>query len=446
MHAVQKTICIFFSLLMLAQCVLIRKRLGTWLFPGCIFSLFWFLATFIPLIALWSIPAEPLSVAYILICTIAFSLGSVRFDWKHAFAANRVISEEERPRYDTWFLKGTFYVLTAVVLLSITIHSLYQGISVYDIVFNLMESSQQYAQMRYDEALTPSIFGQLSIVLMYVTVILGGLLVAHAKKASSRWTLIVLSFFPSAFVMLTQSAKGALLLAVVLFYGSVLICRISKNDLVLVRGRSSFGLVVFGGVLAALIVVSFLSRGLYESDDSSFVVDRLLAYMASYSSGHLYGFSDWFSDLLRSRSVNYYAPYQHSYGFYTFMPVFKLLGSEKTVPLGIFDEYLTYGDTLSTNIYTIFRGLIMDFGVIGSVVYMLVTGWFFHASFYVLLTSRRPVISVAIFVFMLGYIYTTSLISILIWGTIYASFALLCVVLYANDVLCVSESPSPSVT
>ena len=117
------------------------------------------------------------------------------------------------------------------------------------------------------------------------------------------------------------------------------------------------------------------------------------------------------------------------------MALYRLFGSDKFVPLGVYEEYLKYGDLFTTNIFTMFRGLLLDFGLVGSIIYMYITGVFFHLSFYVLLFNKKPVFVVAIFVFMLGYFYSSFLISVLMWNSIYISFVLLWAILSINNVL-----------
>jgi hypothetical protein len=117
------------------------------------------------------------------------------------------------------------------------------------------------------------------------------------------------------------------------------------------------------------------------------------------------------------------------------LALFKALGSGKVVPAGVFDQYYSYGDLLTGNIYTMFRGLVLDFGLIGSVLFMLATGFLLHWAFHTMLLKSRPVLSVAVFVFMMGYFYNSYIISVLVWGNIYLVFVLLWIVLQINKLV-----------
>ena len=65
-----KCLALSFSLMILGQAYLVRRYVGTWLFPACLFGLFWFGYTFVPLAILFWVPAEPYAIAFIFLCTV----------------------------------------------------------------------------------------------------------------------------------------------------------------------------------------------------------------------------------------------------------------------------------------------------------------------------------------------------------------------------------------
>ena len=114
------------------------------------------------------------------------------------------------------------------------------------------------------------------------------------------------------------------------------------------------------------------------------------------------------------------------------MAVFRLLGSKKYVPLGLYDDYFSHGDLLTSNIFTMYRGLIADFSLVGSVIFMGVTGFVFHLCFYVMLKRKSPVFTVAAFVLMVGYFAHSYLASVFMYNSPYAVFGSLWIVLLLN--------------
>jgi hypothetical protein len=114
------------------------------------------------------------------------------------------------------------------------------------------------------------------------------------------------------------------------------------------------------------------------------------------------------------------------------MSLFQLMGSHKVVPLGIYDENYAYGDLLLSNVYTMFRGLILDFGFVGSLLFMFLVGVVLHKAFHVMLFTRRPVFTVAIFVFVIECFYYSFIASPLSWNRTLATFGALWIALAVN--------------
>ena len=409
-----KCLALFFSLMILGQAYFVRRYVGTWLFPACLFGLFWFGFTFFPLAVLFWVPVYPYAIGFIFLCTMAFSLGSVPFDWKTAFKRNaqkRGLPQE----YSSPFLRYVFYLSTATSVAFVILNLSEQGFSLHDVFFNLFASAAAYMGQ---EDLNVNAFDRFSVIFAYLGAILGGLLFSCITGKANRRLVLIMSFLPPILVAVAESTKALLFLCIAFFYAGLLVYRISTAKLRLLEKGNITRLAVCAVVLIAVVTTAFLSRGLYAINDPDEIMQRLIWNYASYACGHIYAFSDWFSFMMAGHSNLVYLREGPTHGFYTFMTLFKLMGSHKEVPAGIFDDYYSYHGFLTSNIFTIFRGLITDFGFIGSIVYMLVTGVMLHKAFSVMLVRKRPVFTVVVFVFMMGYFYFSFIISIMIWNRV----------------------------
>jgi oligosaccharide repeat unit polymerase len=431
----EKCLALAFSLMILGQAYWVRRYVGTWLFPACLFGLFWFGYTFIPLAVLFWVPAEPYAIAFIFLCTLAFSLGSLPFGWKTAFERNARKRERAAVVYGSPFLKVVFYLSTLSSLVFLILDLFDQGFSLHDLFFDLYASAASYANLLYSENLDINMFARLSIVCAYLGAILGGFLFPCMPTKTGRRLIVVLSFLPPIFVAVAEGGKGLLLLCVAFFYAGLLVYRASAGTLRLFEKGSIKSLTLYMVILVAIVTISFMSRGLYTIEDNAELINKLISYYASYSFGHIYAFSDWFAFIIGRHSELAYPHESAAHGFYTFTALFKLMGSHKEVPLGVFDEFYSYGDLLTSNIFTMFRGLILDFGFIGSVLFMLATGLLLHLAFHTMLLNGRPVFTVAVFVFAMGYFYNSFIISVLGWNRIYVAFVLLWIVLQINKLI-----------
>jgi oligosaccharide repeat unit polymerase len=312
-----------------------------------------------------------------------------------------------------------------------------EGIALSRIWQEFFTVSNEYIMNRYNETLINSVYSQLSNVFSYTSAALGGMIISRLQDRFRILVLVVLSFLPPVLVLTVQGAKGMIFLSISLFYGGWLIRRMKSGEMTLLdRGVIKKSL-LYALALLPLVTISFVARGIYALEDTSKILFALQKYYISYSSIHLYAFSDWF---------NYYvgAPYTQFYsdsllettnGFYTFMAIFRLFGDDRYVPPGVFTEYYGYGNFLSGNIYTYFRGLILDFGIFGSLVFLFICGILCNISIKVILVSKYPTFSVAIFISMMGFIYTTFIISLLIWNSIFGILIFLPLILFINQLL-----------
>tara|TARA_R110000868_G_scaffold8205_3_gene42623 strand:- start:211273 stop:212571 length:1299 start_codon:yes stop_codon:yes gene_type:complete len=426
-------LAILFSLMIFANAYMVKSIVKTWLFPACIFALFWFAFTFFPLIFLATVPIDPVAILFILLCTIMFSISSVFFNWQEAFNVNKSKLSSSEACYNTRFLMTVFISSQLIVLVTIAINVSLQGFSLYDFVFNYFHSANTYLAMRYNGQIIETIYFKLGTVLNYLGVMIGGLLLPNYKKIKSIAVIIVIALLPSILFMLVYADKGTLFLVLVFFYSGILINRITRNDFSLTNKKTNSVFLVCIIILIPALIISFMARGIYMLQSEA-LLHKLVWYFSSYAFGHIYAFADWFSHYLFNHSLYVYHDISAPIGYYTFMSVFKWFGKSVSLPPGIYSEYFSYHQLFTTNIYTIFRGLIMDVGILGSLIFMCIMGFVFHSSFYLMLRMKRPVISVAVFILMMGFFYTSFIISLMIWNSIYMAFILLCICLFLNKI------------
>lgn len=426
----EKGIAVCLSVLILAQAWGVRRLAGTWLFPACLFGIFWFAMTFIPLVALLLVPIDPFSVGFILLCTVMFSAGCLLFNWKPAFRKN-ALRGGATSVFGGSFLKHAFQFTVAASLALIVLNTVTQGISWFDLVFNLFATAELYARLRYANDLASPLVERWSIVFTYLGVIIGGLRFGTVQPGGRKW-IVAMCFVPSVLIALTQSAKWPFLLSLALFYAGILAYRISDGSLLLL-GKGGRRTMVMNAVLVLLVIgLSFMSRGLYAAEESD-VWPMVSNKLASYTSGHLYGFSDWFAFSIGRPSEWAYDRGAANHGFYTFTTFFRMLGSSAELPIGVYDDNYSYAGLIVSNVFTMFRGLIIDFGYLGALAFMGVIGVIFHGSFYLLLVGRRPVFGIVLFIFMLAFFFSSFVVSMLGSNIVYyVTFGLLWLTLYIN--------------
>lgn len=414
----EKLLCILLSLGMLWHALLISRFARSWLVPSCIFSVAWFLLTFIPLIAVPGAPANPVAIGYILACCLAFSIGAVVTDWKKVFVPDfeRVIPSD---LFDTTLLRGSFFVFCAIAIGAVLANAWLQGVSPAGLISNFYEVSSMLISQRYlDDSPANNIFSQVGNVSCYLAVCVGGLVFPGYKTRSGKAIVLAAAMFPALFVISVFGAKGMIFLCIAFFWAGTLVRRLQSGDLRMMERRTIVRGLAGIAILTPFITVSFLARGLYNSSGDE-LVWGLKHYYASYVCGHLYAFSDWFSWYIGQNAAQIYAEEPVTGGFYTFTSLFVALGSKHPVIPGMYAEYFSYSDYLTSNIYTFFRGLITDFSFFGSFVFLAVVGFFCNSMFVLMAKGKYLSFTVAFFIFSVGYIYTSFIISLLVWNSVY---------------------------
>lgn len=417
---------------MLGHAFLMSRYAKTWLLPSCIYSLYWFLFTFFPLIIVPDAPASPLAILYILGSCVFFSLGALPFNWRRAHQVNATRPGRES-KFDTHLLRMAFFAFSILSLVFLVANIAIQGVSLADLSSGILEVSNRMIAARYSQSTISNIFGSLANISAYVTVCLGGLIFPGFGGNIKRFSVLVASMLPPLLVMAILGAKGMLFLCIAFFYSGIIVRRVLRNERHLISRGELVRLIGAIIVIFPVVTLAFLARGLYRLNDQQAITDSVLRLYASYSSAHIYAFSDWFSWYVGGYSTNYYKMEPTTGGFYTFMTLFQAAGDNREVPLGVYDEYYSYGYYITSNIYTWFRGIITDFTIPGSCVFILFLGFLCHAAFSSLLNGARS-ISITLFMIMVGAIYMSFIIDLFIWSSPYALFASLWILLAVNDV------------
>jgi oligosaccharide repeat unit polymerase len=128
----------------------------------------------------------------------------------------------------------------------------------------------------------------------------------------------------------------------------------------------------------------------------------------------------------------HYSKSDSGYGFYTFMNIFRLFGETRYVPMGTYDEYMYYQDYFQTNIFTVFRGIIIDFGIFGSFLFFFCFGFIVHLFFHLFLCLKYPVVSTSFFIISLAFFQMSQLISLMMYNSTYILFVILSVIFLIN--------------
>lgn len=428
-----KILSIALSLLLLLQAWLLGLRAGSWASPPAIFNVFLFLYSFIPLVALPSVPANPLAVLYFLLAGCAFGLATLVLPvdlFRRGLPAREISLN-----FDTPFLVTAFWVFSVVTITSTLINWSIQGLTLKGIVFDLLNTTAQYLDNKYGGRLVQNHFATIAIILVYPMVALGGLIFASRCAGKSRAPIFLAAFLPALMFIVVEGNKGTLPGVIVIFLASLLVVRLGNGKKSLLNWGQLRTIALAILFLLPVILVAFLARGLSGIEDTELLFSLLRNMFASYFFGHLYAFSDWFSFYIGGKSEFSYFPSSMLGGFYTFMPIYEMFSQGPSIPSGIYSEYYSYEAgkiAFETNIYTMFRGLIIDFGLFGGLIVLVLLGGIAACAFERLCSVRWAPVSAAIFIHAIWFGYASFGVSLFTWDSSFLSFVLLSSLLLVN--------------
>ncbi len=365
---------------------------------------------------MFEIPINPWAVGYLSLLVILFSWTFIFFNWKKAFN-NNLNKPSAEGVYDTKLLRLTLWFSIFVsVVCSIKV-MLVQGFSLAELYEDIVLVAAKYAVSRYASEVVYSAYGPLSLGFAYLAVLIAGLIFGSTSN-SSRKKWVLLAFLPSIIIMVTQSAKGSFFGSIFYFLGGILVTSLQQNKLLLFKANILKIVFKIGSFSIILFIFSLMSRGLQDVKDVSVFFEKLRFLLASYFFAHLYNFSEWVTAFWDGFNNSKFDISHYYYGFYTFTSIYRFFGYKKETPDAVYDEYNNILEQMDSNVYTIFRGMVMDFGVLGTILFVFILGLLLHLCFYVFLNSKRPIISTTITIFMLVIFYYSFIISVLTWNIV----------------------------
>lgn len=331
--------------------------------PPTLFAFLWILSIIASLVFFYGFPWSYYGLLWIAIAVLTFVMG---------YRVGKIILEKfkrssVRPKKGLangklllWLLTGS--LVAGIVYVLALMHNYGISVSALFDLEKLADANNLVADNRYTaENPQRSLLLIVLLPFVYLSPLLGGAVFVYVKKRALR-LLSVLSILPALGVLLVSNEKAVLILAVIMWvsaycavymYGHATYPRVSR--------KVGVSIVSFAILGASVLVFSMMLRT-GEVNQHSF--GRSTEKIAnSYLLSQVPAFDNVFNGLSTSG---------RSFGTYTFYGVANTLGlSERS--RGVYADYTRQGDLL-TNVYTVFRGMIHDFGYALSVVALGLAG------------------------------------------------------------------------
>jgi oligosaccharide repeat unit polymerase len=248
---------------------------------------------------------------------------------------------------------------------------------------SLIEMNTAMAYQRYyGGGATYGSILQILLIFVYAGPLCGGYAFVYSKKQSER-LLCFATFIPIISNLLFTNTKAGVIASVFLWISSFIVGYIEKNkkapSIKLTRAFK-VGMAVVGTF--GLLYISMLLR---IGDLNSQTMDIVNRKFLVYALGQMPAFDYWFGN------NNYNLDY--SLGEYTFIGLFNAMGLSVRRQ-GLYTDVLLLSNGMYTNVFTAFRGIIQDYGIIGGLIFYMIfgvsAGYFFQCA---LIGKRRNVIA-----------------------------------------------------
>lgn len=331
-----------------------RLRCGSWFAPGAFVGLIWSFFTGASLLVVdYPVPGRGLWMLVLLI--VAVQLGALI---THELQPRSTPSIHFQRALDSLIIPCRRYgLLCTAVALAGCVYFLFSSLQEFDLPFTplgVLEVGAKWTRLRYDDVLEPWSV-RLLITWFHPAALLGGILFASNRKRSDR-AIGLFTLLPAVVYGVLTGARAAILLGLTCWIGGYVACLCTQNrgQLALFTPRRVASL----SLGAAGMVVMFASIDAVRDSSwlQAFVFDVHEQKLSNYILAPPAAFAEWYAHADVSGA---------EWGARTFAGEFDLLHLSTRI-VGTYLEKSNVLGTESTNVYTLFRGLIEDFTPFGA--------------------------------------------------------------------------------
>jgi oligosaccharide repeat unit polymerase len=382
--------------------------------PALFYGLFWFFISSLAVLNYGIFPIHPLTLIYVISSFLMLLFAHILLNSK--FILSKLSINPQR-KYNLYWNKliiimGFFFGIFAIITIIFA-----HGFSISDIFSPskiILLSNEAYASKVKGEFSMPLLY-TIFISIFYSSCIFAGIQYSNNIKSSR---IVFLPFVVGILVMLVETTKAPFLYSLILWMGGYFSAKVFEGSSELFSKKFKKLIKKFFFAIILLFLISKINRYNLLEDSSNNIVPILLMKFQIYFFGGLSAFSEWFLNIY-SISLS-----EIGFGRYTF----GLFDKER----GVFSDVMEFGNNYHTNIYTYFRHIIVDFGVIGSLMFHFLIGVFIS------LVYRLVRSGCHIFIPLLAISYTFTMwsfiISIFIYQTILVALCVSFILMFFSQI------------
>ncbi|WP_206330651.1 O-antigen polymerase [Modestobacter sp. KNN46-3] len=329
---------------------ILRRAHGSWLAPGPFLALFWTAGLALPPLVAPTFYSSDSAVWYVVALVGGFCLGS----WVAAgHIPTRPVGVTPHPFHGP-LLRGLAAAGTVTGVLATVIVQMANGYSVTSIFSAqaLMNAAAAFSQDRYTGQSSTPLVVPLLMSITYAAAIVAPL-AARGLPRRHAISCVVGPLAASFLYALLTTARAGMLMVAFFLAASWLAARVhDRGETLRMSPRAVITALGAGlAVATAFIGIAFVRVGSFSADMRQVIAEKLVGYAV----GYMPVFSQYFTDSAPT--------FPERWGTATFAGISGSSGGQSRG----YDDFLPLGPGLSvSNIYSVWRFLIDDFGIVGA--------------------------------------------------------------------------------
>lgn len=397
-------ISIFVVFLNFVVAYTLRTIHKTWLAPSALYALWWSVTTLVSILVGYRETIPFAGLVWILFSSVLIGVGSLIFLPK--YTVNNIpdpISQNNLTKVNIPVLRKIYILALFLGLFYIVLLLMFQKQPLKD--FTTLEGylllAAKFSKERYEDNVVLPMYIKLLLPFVFFACFIGGILFSVIREKK-----YLLCFIPSIIISALFTEKSSILFCSSMWLSGYLCSHLFKKQLILFRFSTVIKIIAITFVVGAILVLSSFARmGNIEAELVNDVIDKL------YSSlfGHIAAFSNWLNTYDFQNETTYF-------GKYTFAGIFEFFDiSKRDQGLYIVNYQLANGEL--TNLYTIHKGLILDYSIFGTLIVYMVFGIFSQIIFQFIYQKNIKLIGLLCMIYLI--IFVSIFVSPLIFNTIF---------------------------
>ena len=358
--------------------------------PAGVFAAMWIVLITIILLCQNFVIIRYYGLLFILMCVISFTMGTIFCDVCYT-------PSEQQKKILTFHSHSAKIILVVLLIIAFfnPIYTLYlHGFSLTSLLSTaaLLYMNNEMALDRYYGDNAYSVVNQLFLVFSYTAPLIGG----FCYRLIDKWGKIVsvTTILPGIFTALTQSMKMGMITSIILWFAGFLVCSFSYRLSLEIKLKK---VLITAAIVGGLLSILFISMILRTGEISERIIEDITNKFFTYSLGYVPCFDIWYTSN---------EPTEYTYGGKTLFGITNFLGIMERQQ-GIYDQWIPFGKNGfkgESNVYTVFRMLIEDFGPVFSCIFMTGLGFLSKLSLKNLLIRNavpfNQIIIIAVYAFI----------------------------------------------